>query len=217
MKNRKLIITSPDFSPGENVAENSDTPASCTICRKDLEKGDEFDFGGAPVCVMCTDSLKLKELDTSGTDNVLSKIVEEQGTKIIGEFAAISRSLPSDFGWNILALLDNITSDVEDAQAQALLESSMIICGLTAIRCGEGEGDVNPGFLSLFLVLGQVLDLSIMRRIVLDKSLRTSNKLDELKLIGEHNRVLFDLIMKTPHNEEAHKELLLASCLERVV
>lgn len=199
------------------MVENSDTQNSCTICRKDIEKEDENDFGGAPVCGMCTDSLKLREMDTSNTDDVLSSILEEQGSKIIGEFIAVSRSMPPDFGWNILALLENITNDVEDAQAQALLESSMIICGLTTIRRGEGEGDVNPGLLSLLLVLGQVMDLSIMRRIVLDKGLRTSNKLDELRLIGDHNRVLFDLITNTPHQEDATKEILLASCLERVV
>ena len=199
------------------MAENSDTPASCTVCRRDIEKGEEFEFGGAPVCESCTENLKLRGLDTSGTDEVLSEILEDQGSRIIGEFTAISRSMPPDFGWNILALMDNITNDVEDVQSQALLESAMIICGLTAIRRGEGEGDVNPGFLSLYLVLGQVLDLSIMRRIVLEKELRTSNKLDELILIGEHNRILFDLITETSHQEEQTKELLLASCLERVV
>lgn len=199
------------------MTEDSDTSSSCTVCRKDIEKGDGFDFGGAPVCSMCTNSLKLKEMDTSGTDEILSGILEDQGREIIGEFIAISRSMPSDFGWNILALMENITNDVEDAQAQALLESSMIISGLSVIRTGEGEGDVNPGFLSLLLVLGQVMDLSIMRKIVLDKGLRTSNKLDELRLIGEHNRILFDLITGTPHQEEARNELILASCLERVV
>ena len=140
------------------MVETSDIPESCTVCRNEINEGDRFDFGGAPVCTTCADSLKLKELDTSGTDEIFSDILEDQGRKIIGDFLAISRSMPQEFGWNILALLDNVTSDIEEVQARALLESSMMICGLTTIRTGEGEGDVDPGFLSLFLVLGQVMD-----------------------------------------------------------
>jgi hypothetical protein len=207
----------PAFPRGENVKENDHTPATCTVCRKEIARGEDHNFGGAPVCRSCADQLDLKGLDTTGSDEVLSGLLEDQGRAVLGEFTALSRSIPSDFGWNILGLLNTITDEIEDVQSQTLLESAMIICGLTAVRLGEGEGDVDPGLLSLYLVLGQVMDLSIMRRIVLDGKLRTSNKFDELKLIGDHNRVIFDLVTEIPHGEDPTKEMLLSNCLERVV
>lgn len=193
------------------------TQISCTVCRKDIGPGNKFEFGGAPVCNECSDSLKLKDLDTSMQDDTLSGILDGQGENVIGEFLAIARTMPSNYGWNILAIMDSISKDLEEVQARALLESSTMICGLTVIRVGEGEGEVDPNLLSLFLVLGQVIDLSMMRRIVLEKGLRTSNKLDELILIGEHNRSFFDLITKIDHEGDARSEFILATCLERVV
>ncbi len=193
------------------------TKAFCTVCRKEIVAGDDFTFGGALICNSCTDNLKLKEMDTDVADELLGNMVDEGGKEALKDFIAIARSLPAEYGWNILAIVSNISNDIDEVQAQALLESSTMICGMTVIRLGEGKGEVDPGLLSLFLVLGQVIDLSLMKRIVLDKGLRTSNKLDEMILVGEQNWLLFDMVLGISHDKDPKKEYILASCLERLV
>ncbi|MGA1873125.1 MAG: hypothetical protein ACMUHY_05590 [Thermoplasmatota archaeon] len=189
----------------------------CTVCREEMKAEGGKEFGGAPVCDPCFDRLDLGSMDIGGKDDRLLALTEGQGQDIMGEFTALARSMPKEYGWNILAIVGNITESVEDAQASSLLESSTMLCGLSVLRLGEGEGEVDPGLLSLFLVLGQVMDLSIMRRIVLSSGLRTSNRLDELFLIGDHNRTLFELIRNVDHGEDEQKEMILAICMEKLV
>jgi len=198
--------------------EGTEEPAMlCTVCREELKEGETYEYGGAPVCDSCTERMDLRKLDTSSIDELLSGITEAQGQDIIGEFLALVRYISPDYGWNILAIISNISDSVEDEQARSLLESSTMLCGLTVIRLGEGEGEPDPGILSLLLVLGQVVDLSVMRRIVLGSGLRISNKLDELILIGEHNRVFFEMIKAVDHSGDEQKEMILSLCLEKIV
>ncbi|MGA1820597.1 MAG: hypothetical protein ACMUHU_06280 [Thermoplasmatota archaeon] len=198
--------------------EGTDEPAMlCTVCREEMQEGEDYEFGGAPVCINCTGNLNLRELDTGSSDELLSRISEAQGQDILGEFLALARSISPDYGWNILAIVGNISESVEDEQARSLLESSTMLSGLTVLRLGEGEGEPDPGLLSLLLVLGQVVDLSVMRKIVLGSGLRMSNKLDELILIGEHNRVLFEMIKDIDHGGDEQKEMILSICLAKIV
>lgn len=198
--------------------EGTDASAMlCTVCRGELNETDRLEFGGASVCNACTARLKLEEMDTARSDERLHGITEAQGQKILGEFMALARAIPRDYGWNILAIVGQIPDSIEDEQARSIVENSTILCGSTVLRAGEGEGEVDPGLLSLFLVLGQVMDLSIMRRSVISGGLRMSNKLDEMILIGEHNRALFNLVTEIDHDEDPQKELILASCLQKIV
>ncbi|MBN1538897.1 MAG: hypothetical protein JW939_02040 [Candidatus Thermoplasmatota archaeon] len=199
------------------MEESSEGPDLCTVCRGELKETDRLEFGGARVCNDCSARLKLEELDITGSDEKLQGITEAQGQNILGEFMALARAIPREYGWNILAIVGQITENIEDEQARSIVENSTILCGSTVIRVGEGEGEVDPGLLSLFLVLGQVVDLSIMRSAVISGGLRMSNRLDEMILIGEHNRVLFDLLTEIDHGEDPQKELILASCLQKVV
>jgi len=198
--------------------EGTDEPAMlCTVCREELKEEETYEYGGAPVCNACTQRMELRKLDTNSTDELLSSLTEAQGQDIIGEFLALARSVSRDYGWNILAIVGNISESVKDEQARSLLESSTMLCGLTVLRLGEGDGEPDPGLLSLLLVLGQVVDLSVMRRIVLGSGLRISNKLDELILIGEHNRVFFEMIKDVDHDGDEQKEMILSLCLEKII
>ncbi|MBN1389253.1 MAG: hypothetical protein JXA22_01275 [Candidatus Thermoplasmatota archaeon] len=196
---------------------NMEGPELCTVCREQLNGPDDHGFGGAPVCNSCKARLNLEEMDTTRSDERLHDIMETQGQAVLGEFLALARTVPREYGWNILAIVGRISDDIKDERTRSMVENSTILCGLTVVRSGEGEEAVDPGLLSLFLVLGQVIDLSIMRRVVIDGGLRMSNKLDEMILIGEHNRVLFDLLTEIDHGEDPQKELILASCLERII
>jgi len=199
------------------VEANDGSKNICTVCRKVFEHSEETLFGGAPVCSDCTNDLGLRTLDRSTEDEVLATLLDDQGRFALKDFTALARSMPSGYGWNILAILGNISKDIPEVQAQALLESSTMICGMSVIRGGKGEGEVDPKLLSLFLVLGQVMDLSIMKKLVLTNKLRTSNKLDEMILIGEHNNVLFNMIKDVPHGNDEKKEFILTTCLGKVV
>jgi len=197
---------------------DTDPEMLCTVCRKGMEKGRRMTFGRAPICRKCHDSMSLSELDTSKRDGALLPLVERSGIDALGPFTALSEDMPRDYGWNILALMQTVGADLEDHQGRSLLESATALCGSSVIRNGREEGgEGDPSKLTLMLVLGQVLDLSIMKRIVNSNGLRTSNELDELKLIGEHMGILFRMLSSIDPGGDGTKEKVLAECIRSVL
>ncbi|MGA1849052.1 MAG: hypothetical protein ACMUHB_06895 [Thermoplasmatota archaeon] len=189
----------------------------CTVCRADMGSEDIHMFGKAPVCGNCNSSLGLSELDTSKKDEVLAPLLEISGLEALGPFTALSRELPGEYGWNILALMQTVGADLENHQGRSLLESSTAITGSTVLRNGMGEGEGDPGKLTLMLVLGQVIDLSIMKNIVETMGLRTSNELDELRLIGEHTGILFKMLSSLDTGGDETREKVLSETIRAVL
>jgi hypothetical protein len=202
---------------GENIFMPKEQEMLCTVCRAGMDGEGTKTFGKAPICDDCYGSMGLAEMDISMKDEELLPLVEKSGMDALGPFTALSRELPKEYGWNILALMETVGADLEDHQGRTLLESATAICGSSVIKNGRETGEGDPAKLTLMLVLGQVLDLSIMKNIVESKDLRTSNELDELKLIGEHTGTLFTMLSSIDTKGDGTKEKVLSECIRAIL
>jgi hypothetical protein len=116
------------------------------------------------------------------------------------------KSKSREVGWKLLALARFIGAQVEERASKALMESALILMGSSIIRLGkEKSGDLSEKEASLFLVLGQYLDLSIMGRITADQGLKENNKLHDLVLSEDHDHILFGMLKNLNHDENPEK------------
>ncbi len=201
----------------DTMGDEKMDPVLCTICRLEL-KGKKYHlFGGAPICDPCYGSMELDELDHSRVDEALKDLVDGTGLETLGYLTSLAEQMPQSSGWNMLAMIEEIGKDLEEEQGRRLVTASTMICGNMVVRMGKGSGEPEPTRLTLMLILGQVIDLSIMKRIVLDRDLRTSHRLDELRLIGEHQKVIFDLISSLDPEKDPFRENVMANCLTNIL
>jgi hypothetical protein len=189
----------------------------CTVCQTELGDNEEMNFYGAPVCVTCWEQLSLGKVSTGTIDIWLKDHIDDTSREAFTGFMGIMAQYPAEFGWNILALSSTIVETIEDPQQRSMLEQSAILSGACIIRNGKKQGEEpDPKLLSLFLVLGQFLVLSIMKKIVLEKGLRTGNILDETLLIGAFNRKMFDMLAGIDPKGDKKLETVLAEVLSKV-
>lgn len=188
------------------------------MCQTELGDNEEKNFYGAPICDPCWEQLSLDKVSAGQIDRWLKDSIDDTGREAFTGFMGIMARYPAEFGWNILALSPTIIETVEDPQQRSLLEQSAILSGACVIRNGKKQGEEpDPRLLSLFLVLGQFLVLSIMKKIVLEKGLRTGNVLDETLLIGAFNRKMFDMLAGIDPKGDRKLETVLAGVLSKVV
>ncbi len=199
------------------MAEEEEEEGICTVCQSPL-KGEQKLFHQAPVCPTCWKELGLDSMSPDMTDEWLKSNIHQSAEDVMKGFMALTCQYPKHYGWNILAVINTIGDTVEDPQQRSILEQSAILSGAAVLRNGAEEGDEpDPRMLSLLLVLGQFLVLSVMRRIVEEKDLRTRNILDETLLIGAFNRKMFNMLKEIDPGKDEKLENVLAGALSRVV
>lgn len=190
----------------------------CTVCQSKMGDNDNRLFYQAPVCEECWKDLDIDDIRKGPSGDWLESVIDESGSSVLEGFMAISAQYPRDYGWNILAVINTIGETVENPQQRSMLEQSALLAGSAVLRNGsQDDPEPDPRLLSLFLVLGQFLVLSIMKRIVKDSDLRTGNILDEVRLIGWFNRKVFDMLLELDPGGDEKLEKVLAQSLSRVV
>mgnify|MGYP006283905219 CR=1 FL=1 len=178
----------------------------CSICGGDTSKDDLESVMGLPVCSSCRDDMGLGQISPEESDPRLNDLLEKRGQRILPLATPLMGSKSREVGWKLLAMAPFIGEQVEEGSRKALMESALILMGSSIIRLGKGQpGELSEKEASLFLVLGQYLDLSIMGKITADLGLKENNKLHDMILAEDHDHILFGLLRDLDHGEDPEK------------
>lgn len=190
----------------------------CSICAK-KEVATE-DFVGIPICPDCTAQLGLDEIEPAGQDEELAGMLDPKGLAILEKVTALVRRSPVEFGWKVLSLAPFIGEQVDDRTRKAIMESALVIIGASIVKNGQDEGEIEEyeeKLISLFLILGQYLDLSIMGRISKDEDLSPESYLDEIIMVFEHDTKIFNFLRSLDHGSDPEKKTIVARAMKLCV
>lgn len=159
-----------------------DPNIKCGACGLAPENGKMDPFCGVPVCNSCRETLGLSSLGHRNVPSFLSDLIENSGTEAAYGLESLSSRMPKGDGWDLFSNIHGMTLSLKDQTSKELLRGSLILVGATIIMSGsQGErGKMDIKALTLSLVLGEVLCLSIMKRISRDNGLTSSGRLDDV-------------------------------------
>ncbi len=196
--------------PGEEIV--------CSVCAGKNTEGN--DYLGIPVCDDCIDKLKLKELSDSEKDDALAEVVDQKGDAILGSITALIRRSPVSLGWKVLSLAPFIGEQVEDGSRRTIMESAMVIFGSSIVRAGyDGplDGMEEEKLISLYLILGQYLDLSIMGNVSQNQGLNPESYMDEIIMVYEHDSILFNMLREMDFGDDPERMTIVARAMKLYV
>ena len=100
------------------------------------------------------------------------------------------------------------------------MESALVVMGTSIIRSGkeieEGAADEEK-LISLLLIIGQYLDLSVMGRISRDQDLDPGSYLDEIIMVFEHDIILFRMLKGLEHGDDPERKTTIARAMKLYV
>jgi hypothetical protein len=198
-----------------NMAEEE---LRCPICA--MEMKEIHDFIGIEVCVDCSGSLGLEDLEGSELDEKYSSIFGPKGHSILPKVSSLVKKTPKGVGWKVLSLAPFIGEQVEDPNRSGLMESALILMGSMIIDNGtieSGKDIQEEKMISLILIIGQYLDLSSMGKISVDNDLDQEGYLDEMILLFEHDMILYKLLKGLDHEDDMEKKTMIARAMKLLV
>ena len=190
----------------------------CSICAK--RSAVVEDFIGIPICTECYGTLDLDDLQDTDPDPELSTLLDPKGKLILGRVTSIIRSCDGEFGWKVLSLALFIGEQLEDRSRRTMMESALVLMGSAIIGSGEGSGKENideEKMISLLLIIGQYLDLSMMGKIANDEKLDPESYLDEIIMVFGHDVAMFNLLKALDHGNEPEKMTIVARAMKLFV
>jgi hypothetical protein len=198
------------MNEGENI---------CSVCMKELSDDRGFQFLGMSVCSHCDSLLSLSELESVEPDEILFGMMDEKGGSILGTVTSLLTRTPRSTGWKVLGMAPFIGDQIKEIAQRALMESSLILMGCSIIRLGteDDREEVSQEMITLLLVMGQYLDLSVMGKISTQRNLHQGNKLEEIILVEEHNHLLFSLLKQIDHSNDPEKKTTIARAMSMLV
>jgi len=198
------------------VVEMNGIDKKCSLCGAGEDEEAPEEFLGIPVCGKCFTDLELGSVEPVDGDPVLTTILDEKGTLLLGEITALMRRTRRELGWKLLSVAPYISDQVEDPVHRSMMESGLIITGSSIIRMGTEEGDgsdEDERFITLFLILGQYLDISILGRITRDEGLDAENMLDGIVLSRLHDHILFGLLRSIEVEASSEEETVIINSM----
>lgn len=186
----------------------------CGACGSAPENGKMDPFCGVPVCNSCRETLGLSSLGRRNVPSFLSDLIENSGSEAASGLVSLSSRLPKVDGWDLFSNIHGMTLSLKDQTSKELLRGSLIMVGATIIMSGsQGEGErIDTKALTLSLVLGEVLCLSMMKRISRDNGLTSSSRLDDVLITAMFRSRLSNILLylRPKASPEHDKELASA-------
>jgi len=186
----------------------------CGACGEEHPTGGRRTFFGVLVCDSCHDRLDLDGLENRDAPGFLTGIMAPDGRDAAIGLGALASRMPKDEGWKLLANIHGMTGPMNDPSAKELLRGSLILVAATIIGSGADGNDVPMDLraLTLSLVLGEVLCLSIMKRISNDNGLRSAGRLDDVLITALfRSELLSVLLLLRPAAQSGHESELASA------
>lgn len=168
----------------------------CGACGGKLENERSEQFCGVPVCQDCHKALGLGTLVNMSVPPPLSDLIDAGGKEAASGLGALASRMPRGEGWKLLSNVHGMTMTLKDQPSRELLRGSLILVGSTVIGSGTelSGGEIGTRALTLSLVLGEVVCLSIMRRISKEAGLTSTGRLDDVLITARFRSQLTDVL-----------------------
>lgn len=154
----------------------------CGACGSAPEDGRISLFSGVPVCNNCRKELGLSTLGHGNVPPFIPDLIGEDGHDAASGLGSLTSRMPMDQGWKLLSNIHGMTLSIKDPPSKELLRGSLVLVGASVIMSGNPGGgeELDIKDLTLSLVLGEVLCLSMMKRISRENDLTSSGRLDDV-------------------------------------
>ena len=192
----------------------------CSICSEEMIPATKMDFIGIGICQDCHSSLSLDEIGPLKPFDYLAVILDQKGLDILGKVTSLISRTPKETGWKVLGMAPFIGDQVTDPAQRGIMESALIIMGSSMIRSGNDDQEneeITNKLVTLLLVIGQYLDLSVMGDLSSKLGLDQGNRIHEFILVEEHNHRLFSLLREIEHLEDPEKMTIIARAMSMLV
>jgi len=198
----------------DKMAAGKASVPRCSACGGGPQGGPERTFAGVPVCQGCFDKLRLSDLENDRSRGPLWELTEEAGRGALGDFLALVKAQDRASGWKMLSTVPEAVKLKENAGRQ-LLTGSLIICGTSLVKEGRPDGppQEDQSVFTLMIMIGEVLTLSMLRRIVRDQSLSSKSPLDESILGAELRSCLYSMLKDLKSDADGSTEKVLANAI----
>ncbi|MCU0798916.1 MAG: hypothetical protein MUC62_04515 [Candidatus Thermoplasmatota archaeon] len=191
----------------------------CGACGSAPEKGRISSFCGVPVCSSCSEALDLGSLGPQIVPTYISDLISKEGNEAASGLVSLASRMPRDEGWKLLSNIHGMTLSIKDPPSKELLRGSLILVGASVIF--SGTPDEGPALdikaLTLALVLGEVLCLSMMKRISRENALTSSGRLDDVLITAFFRSDLSKFLLSLRQSAVGVHENELASAVWTLV
>jgi len=136
-------------------------------------------------------------MTTGGAHPVILGLTGKDGRVAAEGLSYIASRQSKAEGWRLLSHIHGMTMALKDHTSRELLRGSLILVGTNIIGSGTGpEGQpMDTKTLTLSLVLGEVLCLSMMRRTANELGLTSSGRLDDVLVNARFRAQLSDVLL----------------------